>query len=213
MWYTGVCMTGIQKEKFISRKMFLTCSFCLYHYKGGLSKFVSVPHSHAYTSWRPCTGSGTLSSNGDATQEGCECFVTCWATVRDSCSVAFQNWTWTWTPTWKASVLFWDITQRQVVIFYWRFWTTYRSHTIHCLRTSVKDYHLMLGNIPEESADLNNVAVEAWNHEQHLILGQQTQDYRVSVMWSTSSKTIYLWRCRLHQRGLQAEPMWINLCC
>jgi len=34
-------------------------------------------------------------------------------------------------------------------------------------------------------------------HENHPILGQQTQDYRVSIKWKTSSKTMDLWRRRV----------------
>jgi hypothetical protein len=69
------------------------------------------------------------------------------------------------------SALFWDITQRQVVILYRRFGTTYRSPfkgqeakeentswiswqlkmwPIRCPVTSVEDYHLTLHNIPEQ---------------------------------------------------------------
>jgi hypothetical protein len=101
-------MSGWQfsKKKFMSGKMFLTCLPCLYHYKGGLSKSVSVPPSHAYISWCPFTGSGRLSSNGGTTQECCECFVACWAAVCDSCSLSFHNYTWTWTPNMK-SIWFW----------------------------------------------------------------------------------------------------------
>jgi hypothetical protein len=70
------------------------------------------------------------------------------------------------------SVLFWDITQRRVVIIYRCFGTTYLSHlqgsrsprrkellhfdfltledgTIRCPETSVKDCYLTLCNIPE----------------------------------------------------------------
>jgi hypothetical protein len=54
------------------------------------------------------------------------------------------------------SALFWDITQRRMVILYRRFGTTYPSFLllklgpIGCPETSVKDYHSTLRNIPEE---------------------------------------------------------------
>jgi hypothetical protein len=65
------------------------------------------------------------------------------------------------------SALFWDITQRRVVILYRHFGTTYRSHLqesrsksswtwplkmgpISCPETSVKVYHSTLRNIPKE---------------------------------------------------------------
>jgi hypothetical protein len=54
--------------------------------------------------------------------------------------------------------LFWDITQRRVVILYRRFGTTYRSHLQGslkmgrkvCFETSVQNYYSTLRNIPEE---------------------------------------------------------------
>ena len=67
--------------------------------------------------------------------------------------------------------LFWDITQRRVVIHYRRFGTAYRSHLqkvnkskkkkkrmgpIGCPETSVKDYLSTLRNIPEQRS-FNNV--------------------------------------------------------
>jgi hypothetical protein len=61
------------------------------------------------------------------------------------------------------STLFWNITQRRVVVPYRRFGRTYRSHLkgffssshlkmgpLRCPETSVKDYHSTLHNIPEE---------------------------------------------------------------
>jgi hypothetical protein len=58
------------------------------------------------------------------------------------------------------SALFWDITQRRVVILYRRFGTTYLSNCctswplkmgpICCPETSVKGHHSTLRNIPEE---------------------------------------------------------------
>jgi hypothetical protein len=56
------------------------------------------------------------------------------------------------------SALFWDITQRRVVILYRRFGTTYRSHLQGslkmgrkvCFETSVQNYHSTLRNIAEE---------------------------------------------------------------
>jgi hypothetical protein len=65
------------------------------------------------------------------------------------------------------SALFWDITQRRVVVPYRRFGTTYRSHLqgpssfsgtvcpakrgpIGCPETSVQNFHSALRNIPEE---------------------------------------------------------------
>jgi len=68
--------------------------------------------------------------------------------------------------------LFWDITQRIVVIPYRRFETTYRSHLqeiqgdfleiswpykkgpIVCPETSLRNYHYMLSYIPEERRSL-----------------------------------------------------------
>ena len=53
-----------------------------------------------------------------------------------------------------VSALFWDITQRRVVILYRHFETTYRSilkvELICCPETLVQNYHAMLHNIPEE---------------------------------------------------------------
>jgi hypothetical protein len=62
---------------------------------------------------------------------------------------------------WIRSVLFWDITQRWVVVLYQRFGTTCRVHRrgstepvimgpIGCPETSVQNYHSTLCNIPEE---------------------------------------------------------------
>jgi hypothetical protein len=63
------------------------------------------------------------------------------------------------------SALFWGVTQRRVVVLYWRFGTTYRSNEgglLHwtswllkmgprrCPETSVKDYHSTLRNTPED---------------------------------------------------------------
>jgi hypothetical protein len=57
-----------------------------------------------------------------------------------------------------GSAFFWDVTQRRMVIVYWRFGKTCRSGLvapckmgpIRCPETSVKDYHSTLRNIPEE---------------------------------------------------------------
>jgi hypothetical protein len=48
--------------------------------------------------------------------------------------------------------LFWDITQRWVLVLYRRFGTTDRCHLqkICCPETSVQNYHLTLRKIPEE---------------------------------------------------------------
>jgi hypothetical protein len=43
----------------------------------------------------------------------------------------------------ERPVLYWDITQRKVAIFYRRFGTD-------CPKTSVKNYHYILRNIPGE---------------------------------------------------------------
>ena len=58
------------------------------------------------------------------------------------------------------STLFWDITQREVIIPYRHFWITYRSQlkgssiledgTEGCSETSVRNYNISLRNIPEE---------------------------------------------------------------
>jgi hypothetical protein len=62
--------------------------------------------------------------------------------------------------TWKVkSPLFWDVTQRWVVVLYWYLGETYWSHLqgsrsptgrISCPETSVHNYHATLCNIPEE---------------------------------------------------------------
>ena len=66
---------------------------------------------------------------------------------------------------WLRSSIFWDISQRRVVIPYRRFGTTYRFYLqrsrivpglllkmgpIRCPETSVRKYHCNLRNIPEE---------------------------------------------------------------
>jgi hypothetical protein len=83
------------------------------------------------------------------------------------------------------SALFWGVTQRQVVIFYRRFETTYLSHPqgwrcrvklhwtswplkmgpIRCPETSVKYFHPSLRNTPEESRSHQH---QAGNHGKFL---------------------------------------------
>jgi len=58
------------------------------------------------------------------------------------------------------SALFWNITQRVVLISYWRFRTTYRSHLqgpIGCPETSVRNYGSALPNIPEQRRSQGNL--------------------------------------------------------
>ena len=86
-----------------------------------------------------------------------------------------------WTPLFQ---ILWNFehcscvaTQRVVVIPYWRFGTTYRSHlqgsrirTDSCPATSVRNCHYSLRNsvITQKSAVLIYFAAEAWNHAQFM---------------------------------------------
>jgi hypothetical protein len=77
----------------------------------------------------------------------------------------------------SRSPLLWDITQRRLLILYWRFGTTYRSHfqgsrsprrleygTDRLSRNVGEGLPLGAALISQNSADLINTAAEAWNH-------------------------------------------------
>jgi len=72
------------------------------------------------------------------------------------------------TYLWLRSAVFWDFSQRRVVIPYQRFGTTYRFYLqtsrcvspsedgpIGCTEMSVRNYHSKLRNIPEEHRKLH----------------------------------------------------------
>ena len=78
------------------------------------------------------------------------------------------------------SVLFWDITQRKLVIAYWRCGTTYRSHLqwsrsllltlgpTGCSETTVRNYHPTLRNVPEEQRSYTEIYWENLKVRNHL---------------------------------------------
>ena len=88
------------------------------------------------------------------------CYVL--STQRKAETVAIRAWFQAVTAIWIRSALFWDVTQRGMVIWYRRVGTTYRSHLggqevsdlkmgpTGCPKTSVSNYHSTLRNIPEE---------------------------------------------------------------
>ena len=108
------------------------------------------------------------------------------------------------------TALFWDITQRHVVIVYRCFGTTCQSHFHGSRDPSRWDRHVVPKHqltiitqrrlISQKNTDLNNIAAEAWNQGMFLCVG------------GTRSIKTYLHRDRLNvQKKIRTPEIWFHI--
>ena len=105
------------------------------------------------------------------------------------------------------SLLFWDVTQRRLVIIYRRFGTTYLSRLqgssssarplkirpIRCPETSVNNYQSTLRNIPEERSQGYYFTFFSPTWLYHLIVDQFSVIYNVAYAHGGQYKSRFRW--------------------